>query len=107
MVLILHSWVLPSSELAACLLTSYKKAAKDAHELSQLQICYLFRYWLVHHSKEVHQEAVISWFWTTATQEGNMVQRSLGDASNLLSPGGPGPPPPIVPSSRTQLFVGT
>lgn len=99
MVLTMHSWVLPSSELAARLLTSYQKAAKDAQELRQLQICYLVRYWLTHHHEAVHQEpqleAVISRFWTTVAQEGNMAQRSLGDASSLLSPGGPGPPPPI------------
>uniref|UniRef100_A0A0N4SVV6 RAS guanyl releasing protein 4 n=1 Tax=Mus musculus TaxID=10090 RepID=A0A0N4SVV6_MOUSE len=99
MVLTMHSWVLPSSELAARLLTSYQKAAKDAQELRQLQICYLVRYWLTHHHEAVHQEpqleAVISRFWTTVAQEGNMAQRSLGDASSLLSPGGPGPPPPM------------
>uniref|UniRef100_A0A8C6HU26 RAS guanyl releasing protein 4 n=1 Tax=Mus spicilegus TaxID=10103 RepID=A0A8C6HU26_MUSSI len=99
MVLTMHSWVLPSSELAARLLTSYQKAAKDAQELRQLQICYLVRYWLTHHHEAVHQEpqleAVISQFWTTVAQEGNMAQRSLGDASSLLSPGGPGPPPPM------------
>uniref|UniRef100_A0A8I5ZWG4 RAS guanyl releasing protein 4 n=1 Tax=Rattus norvegicus TaxID=10116 RepID=A0A8I5ZWG4_RAT len=97
MVLTMHSWVLPSSDLAARLLTSYQKAAKDARELRQLQICYLVRYWLTHHPEVVHQEpqleAIINRFWTTVAQEGNMAQRSLGDASNLLSPGGPGPPP--------------
>ncbi|XP_028642031.1 RAS guanyl-releasing protein 4 [Grammomys surdaster] len=99
MVLTMHSWVLPSSELAARLLTSYQKAAKDAQELRQLQICYLVRYWLTHHPEAVHQEpqleTVISQFWATVAQEGNMAQRSLGDAANLLSPGGPGPPPPM------------
>ncbi|XP_076787075.1 RAS guanyl-releasing protein 4 isoform X4 [Arvicanthis niloticus] len=99
MVLTMHSWVLPSSELAARLLTSYQKAAKDAQELRQLQICYLVRYWLTHHPEAVHQEpqlgTVINRFWTTVAQEGNMAQRSLGDTSNLLSPGGPGPPPPV------------
>ncbi|XP_051018752.1 RAS guanyl-releasing protein 4 [Acomys russatus] len=97
MVLTMHSWVLPSSDLAARLLTSYQKAAKDAQELRQLQICYLVRYWLTHHPEAVHQEPqleeVIGRFWATVAQEGNVTQRSLGDASNLLSPGGPGPPP--------------
>ncbi|XP_036059095.1 RAS guanyl-releasing protein 4 [Onychomys torridus] len=97
MVLMMHSWVLPSSDFAARLLTSYQKAAKDAQELRQLQICYLVRYWLTHHPEAVHQEPhleeVIGRFWATVAQEGNLAQRSLGDASNLLSPGGPGPPP--------------
>eukprot|EP00069_Balaena_mysticetus_P020858 bmy_13252T0 len=47
----------------------------------------------------VHQEPqleeVIGRFWATVEQEGNATQRSLGDSTNLLSPGGPGPPPPI------------
>ncbi|XP_059109371.1 RAS guanyl-releasing protein 4 isoform X2 [Peromyscus eremicus] len=101
MVLMMHSWVLPSSDFAARLLTSYpptyQKAAKDAQELRQLQICHLVRYWLTHHPEAVHQEPhleeVIGRFWATVAQEGNLAQRSLGDASNLLSPGGPGPPP--------------
>ncbi|XP_021499660.1 RAS guanyl-releasing protein 4 isoform X2 [Meriones unguiculatus] len=41
MVLTMHSWVLGSADLAARLLTSYQKAARDAQELRQLQICYL------------------------------------------------------------------
>uniref|UniRef100_A0A8C6RQU6 RAS guanyl releasing protein 4 n=1 Tax=Nannospalax galili TaxID=1026970 RepID=A0A8C6RQU6_NANGA len=97
MVLTMHSWVLPSSDLAARLLTSYQKAAKDAQELRQLQICYLVRYWLTQHPEAVHQEPqleeVISQFWATVAREGSSAQRSLGDASNLLSPRGPGPPP--------------
>uniref|UniRef100_A0A8C6RWN8 RAS guanyl releasing protein 4 n=1 Tax=Nannospalax galili TaxID=1026970 RepID=A0A8C6RWN8_NANGA len=99
MVLTMHSWVLPSSDLAARLLTSYpsRKAAKDAQELRQLQICYLVRYWLTQHPEAVHQEPqleeVISQFWATVAREGSSAQRSLGDASNLLSPRGPGPPP--------------
>ncbi|XP_042132006.1 RAS guanyl-releasing protein 4 isoform X1 [Peromyscus maniculatus bairdii] len=97
MVLMMHSWVLPSSDFAGRLLTSYQKAAKDAQELRQLQICHLVRYWLTHHPEAVHQEPhleeAIGRFWATVAQEGNLAQRSLGDASNLLSPGGPGPPP--------------
>ncbi|KAK7803693.1 hypothetical protein U0070_014064, partial [Myodes glareolus] len=88
MVLTMHSWVLP-----------YQKAAKDAQELRQLQICYLVRYWLTHDPEAVHQEPhleeVIGRFWATVAREGNLTQRSLGDASNLLSPRGPGPPPPM------------
>ncbi|CAO2626131.1 RAS guanyl-releasing protein 4 [Lemmus lemmus] len=99
MVLTMHSWVLPSSDFATRLLTSYppRTAAKDAQELRQLQICYLVRYWLTHDPEAVHQEPhleeVIGRFWATVAQEGNLTQRSLGDASNLLSPRGPGPPP--------------
>ncbi|XP_041510070.1 RAS guanyl-releasing protein 4 isoform X1 [Microtus oregoni] len=101
MVLMMHSWVLPSSDFATRLLTSYppRTAAKDAQELRQLQICYLVRYWLTHDPEAVHQEPhleeVIDRFWATVAQEGNLTQRSLGDASNLLSPRGPGPPPPM------------
>nr|XP_048295541.1 RAS guanyl-releasing protein 4 isoform X3 [Myodes glareolus] len=99
MVLTMHSWVLPSSDFATRLLTSYQKAAKDAQELRQLQICYLVRYWLTHDPEAVHQEPhleeVIGRFWATVAREGNLTQRSLGDASNLLSPRGPGPPPPM------------
>ncbi|ERE62638.1 RAS guanyl-releasing protein 4, partial [Cricetulus griseus] len=83
MVLTMHSW--------------YQEAAKDAQELRQLQICYLVRYWLTHHPEAVrqepHLEEVISRFWATVAQEGNLAQKSLRDASNLLSPRGPGPPP--------------
>lgn len=97
MVLTMHSWVLPSSDLAARLLTSYQKANKDTQELRQLQICYLVRYWLTQYPEAVHQdpqlEEVISRFWTTVAREGSSAQRSLGDASNLVSPRGPGPPP--------------
>ncbi|XP_063557371.1 RAS guanyl-releasing protein 4 isoform X1 [Gorilla gorilla gorilla] len=40
-------------------------------------------------------EEVIGRFWATVAQEGNSAQRRLGDSSNLLSPGGPGPPLPM------------
>nr|XP_054105858.1 RAS guanyl-releasing protein 4 isoform X3 [Callithrix jacchus] len=40
-------------------------------------------------------EEVMGRFWATVAQEGNSAQRSLGGSSNLLSPGGPGPPPPM------------
>ncbi|GAB5582086.1 RAS guanyl-releasing protein 4 isoform X2 [Prionailurus iriomotensis] len=58
-----------------------------------------FGYWLTQHPETVHQEPqleeVIGRFWATVEQEGNSAQRSLGDSSTLLSPGGPGPPPPL------------
>ncbi|XP_020034168.1 RAS guanyl-releasing protein 4 isoform X1 [Castor canadensis] len=96
MVLAMHSWVLPSADFAARLLTSYRKATEDTQELRQLQICYLVRYWLTHHPEAMHQdpqlEEIIGRFWAVVAQEGNSAQRSLGDASNLLSPRGPGPP---------------
>ncbi|KAM5236340.1 RAS guanyl-releasing protein 4 [Ctenodactylus gundi] len=99
MVLAMHSWVLPSAVLAARLLTLYPKATEDAQELRQLQICHLVRYWLTRHPDVVHQEPeleeVIARFWATVAQEGNSAQRRLGDTTNLLSPGGPGPPPPM------------
>ncbi|XP_062967572.1 RAS guanyl-releasing protein 4 isoform X4 [Cynocephalus volans] len=105
MVLAMHSWVLPSADLAARLLTlypfkrKYQEARGDTQELRQLQICYLVRYWLTQHPEAVHQEPqleeVIGRFWATVAQEGSSAQRNLGDSSNLLSPGGPGPPPPM------------
>ncbi|XP_055104054.1 RAS guanyl-releasing protein 4 isoform X6 [Symphalangus syndactylus] len=99
MVLAMHSWVLPSADLAARLLTSYQKATEDTQELRQLQICHLVRYWLTQHPEVMHQdpqlEEVIGRFWATVAQEGNSAQRRLGDSSNLLSPGGPGPPLPM------------
>ncbi|XP_006911778.1 RAS guanyl-releasing protein 4 isoform X6 [Pteropus alecto] len=99
MVLAMHSWVLPSAHLAARLLTLYPPRAmsKNTQELRRLQICHLVRYWMTKHPETVHQEPqleeVVSRFWATVEQEGNLAQRSLGDNSNLLSPGGPGPPP--------------
>uniref|UniRef100_A0A2K6EVJ9 RAS guanyl releasing protein 4 n=1 Tax=Propithecus coquereli TaxID=379532 RepID=A0A2K6EVJ9_PROCO len=99
MVLAMHSWVLPSADLAARLLTLYQKAAEDTQELRRLQICHLVRYWMTQHPEAVHQEPqleeAIGRFWATVAQEGNLAQRSLGDSSNHLSPGGPGPPPPM------------
>nr|KAF6290019.1 RAS guanyl releasing protein 4 [Pipistrellus kuhlii] len=113
MVLAMHSWVLPSDHLAARLLTlyppravssgggqraeMYQEATGNTQELRRLQICHLVRYWLTQHPETVHHEPqleeVIGRFWATVEQEGNSAQRSLGDSSNLLSPGGPGPPP--------------
>uniref|UniRef100_A0A2K5VCW2 RAS guanyl releasing protein 4 n=1 Tax=Macaca fascicularis TaxID=9541 RepID=A0A2K5VCW2_MACFA len=97
MVLAMHSWVLPSADLAARLLTLYQKATGDTQELRRLQICHLVRYWLTQHPEVMHQdpqlEEVIGCFWATVAQEGNSAQRNLRDSSNLLSPGGPGPPP--------------
>ncbi|XP_049559102.1 RAS guanyl-releasing protein 4 isoform X5 [Orcinus orca] len=99
MVLAMHNWVLPSAHLAARLLTLYQEATGSTQELRRLQICHLVRYWLTQHPEIVHQEPqleeVIGRFWATVEQEGNATQRSLGDSVNLLSPGGPGPPPPI------------
>lgn len=98
MVLAMHSWVLPSAHLAARLLTLYQEATGSTQESRRLQICHLVRYWLNQHPETVHQEPqleeVIGRFWATVEQEGNSTQRSLGDSSNLLSPGGPGPPAP-------------
>lgn len=98
MVLAMHSWVLPSARLATRLLTLYQEASGSTRELRRLQICHLVRYWLTRHP-EMHQEPqleeAISRFWATVVQEGNSAQRSLGDPSNLLSPGGPGPPVPM------------
>ncbi|XP_016061987.1 PREDICTED: RAS guanyl-releasing protein 4 isoform X6 [Miniopterus natalensis] len=97
MVLAMHSWVLPSAHLAARLLTKYQEATGNTQDLRRLQICHLVRYWLTRHPETVHQEPqleeAIGRFWATVEQEGNSAQRSLGDSSNLLSPGGPGPPP--------------
>uniref|UniRef100_A0A673VGJ3 RAS guanyl releasing protein 4 n=1 Tax=Suricata suricatta TaxID=37032 RepID=A0A673VGJ3_SURSU len=99
MVLAMHSWVLPSTHLATRLLTLYQEATGNTQELKRLQICHLVRYWLTQHPETVHQEPqldeVIGRFWATVAQEGNSAQRSLGDSSSLLSPGGPGPPPPL------------
>nr|XP_035974367.1 RAS guanyl-releasing protein 4 isoform X5 [Halichoerus grypus] len=99
MVLAMHSWVLPSAHLAARLLTLYQEATGNTQEQRRLQICHLVRYWLTQHPETVHQEPqleeVIGRFWATVEQEGDSAQRSLGDSSNLLSPGGPGPPPPM------------
>ncbi|XP_062967570.1 RAS guanyl-releasing protein 4 isoform X2 [Cynocephalus volans] len=93
MVLAMHSWVLPSADLAARLLTlypfkrKYQEARGDTQELRQLQICYLVRYWLTQHPEAVHQEPqleeVIGRFWATVAQEGSSAQRNLGDSSNL------------------------
>uniref|UniRef100_A0A4X1T9S6 RAS guanyl releasing protein 4 n=2 Tax=Sus scrofa TaxID=9823 RepID=A0A4X1T9S6_PIG len=99
MVLAMHSWVLPSAHLAARLLTLYQEATGSTKDLRRLQICHLVRYWLTQHPETVHQEPqleeVIGRFWATVEKEGNSAQRSLGDSPNLLSPGGPGPPPPM------------
>uniref|UniRef100_A0A3Q2GT58 RAS guanyl releasing protein 4 n=1 Tax=Equus caballus TaxID=9796 RepID=A0A3Q2GT58_HORSE len=99
MALAMHSWVLPSAHLAARLLTLYQEATGNKQELRRLQICHLVRYWLTQHPETVHQEPqleeVIGRFWAAVEQEGNAAQRSLGDPSNLLSPGGPGPPTPM------------
>ncbi|KAG8524421.1 RAS guanyl-releasing protein 4 [Galemys pyrenaicus] len=93
MVLAMHSWVLPSAHLATRLLALYPPGAAAVDTSSTL------RYWLTQHPETVHQdrqlEEVISRFWATVRQEGSSAQRSLGDSSNLLSPGGPGPPPPL------------
>ncbi|XP_055992056.1 RAS guanyl-releasing protein 4 [Sorex fumeus] len=98
MVLAMHSWVLPSAHLATRLLTLYQEASGTAQEPRRLQICHLVRYWLTQHP-EMHQEPqleeVIGRFWATVGEEGNSAQRNLGDPSNLLSPGGPGPPAPM------------
>nr|KAF6407865.1 RAS guanyl releasing protein 4 [Molossus molossus] len=95
MVLAMHSWVLPSTQLADRLLTLYQEATGNTQELRRLQICHLVRYWLTQHPETVHQEPqleeALGRFWATVEQEGNSAQRSLRD-SNLLSPGGPGPP---------------
>ncbi|KAF6288909.1 RAS guanyl releasing protein 4 [Rhinolophus ferrumequinum] len=79
------------------ILNMYQEATGNTQELRQLQICHLVRYWLTQHPEMVHQdpqlEEVIGRFWDKVKQEGNSAQRSLGGSSNLLSPGGPGPPP--------------
>uniref|UniRef100_A0A2K5YKB4 RAS guanyl releasing protein 4 n=1 Tax=Mandrillus leucophaeus TaxID=9568 RepID=A0A2K5YKB4_MANLE len=71
MVLAMHSWVLPSADLAAQL--KYQKATGDTQELRRLQICHLVRYWLTQHPEVMHQdpqlEEVIGRFWATVAQE--------------------------------------
>ncbi|KAJ8777563.1 hypothetical protein J1605_014453 [Eschrichtius robustus] len=98
MVLAMHSWVLPSAHLAARLLTLYPPGAMSSGWRAEGRDERAW-YWLTQHPETVHQEPqleeVIGRFWATVEQEGNATQRSLGDSANLLSPGGPGPPPPI------------
>ncbi|XP_023395648.2 RAS guanyl-releasing protein 4 isoform X2 [Loxodonta africana] len=98
MVLAMHTWVMPSAHFATRLLTLYQEATGNTQELRRLQICHLVRYWLTQHPEvrqEPQLEEVIGRFWATVDQEGGSAQGSLGDSSNLLSPCGPGPPPPM------------
>ncbi|KAL4679806.1 hypothetical protein H8959_009456 [Pygathrix nigripes] len=99
MVLAMHSWVLPSADLAARLLTSYPPGPPSPPPVSSHHLQTTLRYWLTQHPEVMHQdpqlEEVIGRFWATVAQEGNSAQRNLRDSSNLLSPGGPGPPPPM------------
>ncbi|KAK2088354.1 RAS guanyl-releasing protein 4 [Saguinus oedipus] len=103
MVLAMHSWVLPSADLAARLLTSYPPRLSPVETFATPSLISpspnTLRYWLTQHPEVMHQdpqlEEVMGRFWATVAQEGNSAQRSLGGSSNLLSPGGPGPPPPM------------
>ncbi|XP_062996597.1 RAS guanyl-releasing protein 4 [Elgaria multicarinata webbii] len=54
MTLTVHSWVVPSAELARNLLTLYQEASRQNQQERQLRICHFIRYWLVNYPEAFH-----------------------------------------------------
>ncbi|XP_053124131.1 RAS guanyl-releasing protein 4 [Hemicordylus capensis] len=86
MTLTVHSWVVPSAELARRLLTLYQEASKERRQERQLKICYFIRYWLLHYPEafhlDLHLEEAIAEIWEAVRKEGQEAHCQLLDTSS-------------------------
>ncbi|XP_060113744.1 RAS guanyl-releasing protein 4 [Heteronotia binoei] len=99
MTLTVHSWVVPSAELARRLLTlypfealtqlvTYQEASREKRLEHQLRICHFIRYWLLHYPEafrvDVHLEEAVAEMWEVVKKEGQEKHRQLLDISSTL-----------------------
>ncbi|XP_029141329.1 RAS guanyl-releasing protein 4 [Protobothrops mucrosquamatus] len=89
MTLTIHSWVVPSAELARRLLTLYQESAQDKNPSCQLRICHFVRYWLVNYPEafhlDPHLEEVITEILEVVRNQGPTEHRNVLDASCMVS----------------------
>ncbi|XP_039225112.1 RAS guanyl-releasing protein 4 isoform X2 [Crotalus tigris] len=89
MTLTIHSWVVPSAELARRLLTLYQESAQDKNPSRQLRICHFVRYWLVNYPEafhlDPHLEEVITEILEVVRNQGPAEHRNVLDASCMVS----------------------
>ncbi|XP_026544239.1 RAS guanyl-releasing protein 4 [Notechis scutatus] len=85
MTLTVHSWVVPSAELARRLLTLYQESAQDKNPSRQLRICHFVRYWLVNYPEafhlDPHLEEVITEILEVVRSQGPAGHNNMLDTS--------------------------
>ncbi|XP_054854930.1 LOW QUALITY PROTEIN: RAS guanyl-releasing protein 4 [Eublepharis macularius] len=86
MTLTVHSWVVPSAELARRLLTLYQEASREKRPEHQLRICHFLRYWLLHYPEafrvDLHLEEAVAEIWEVVKKEDQEAHCQLLDISN-------------------------
>lgn len=89
MTLTVHSWVVPSAELARQLLILYQEASKKNCSERQLRICHFIRYWLIHYPEafrlDPHLEEAVGEIWMVVRNEGPEAHCQLLDVSSTVS----------------------
>ncbi|KAM6428121.1 RAS guanyl-releasing protein 4 isoform 1-T1 [Liasis olivaceus] len=88
MTLTVHSWVVPSAELARRLLTLYQESSQDKNPARQLRICHFVRYWLGNYPEafhlDPHLEEVITEILEVVRNQGPEGHSNLLDASCMV-----------------------
>ncbi|XP_015274531.1 PREDICTED: RAS guanyl-releasing protein 4-like [Gekko japonicus] len=88
MTLTVHSWVVPSAELARRLLTLYQEASREKRPEHQLRICHFIRYWLLHYPEafrvDLPLEEAIAEIWEVVKKQGQERHCQLLDTSSTL-----------------------
>ncbi|XP_067317066.1 RAS guanyl-releasing protein 4 [Anolis sagrei] len=89
MTLTVHSWVVPSAELARHLLKLYQKASKEKLQARQLRICHFIRYWLIKYPEafhlDPHLEEAIAEILEVVKKEGHKECCNLLDTSTVVT----------------------
>ncbi|XP_042294981.1 RAS guanyl-releasing protein 4 isoform X2 [Sceloporus undulatus] len=89
MTLTVHSWVVPSAELARRLLTLYQEATKEKMQERQLRICHFIRYWLITYPEafhlDRHLEEAIAEILEVVRKEGQKECCHLLDTSSIVT----------------------
>ncbi|XP_067831190.1 RAS guanyl-releasing protein 1-like isoform X2 [Heptranchias perlo] len=85
--LMMHSWIIPSSEFAHKLLALYRDASGEKRNLLRLKICYFLRYWIANYpvvfTVDSKLEDVMSQLWEVVRSEGEESHCQLIDTSNI------------------------
>ncbi|XP_048378141.1 RAS guanyl-releasing protein 4 isoform X1 [Stegostoma tigrinum] len=85
--LVMHSWIIPSSEFAHKLLVLYRDAGGEKRDHLRVKICHFVRYWITHYpivfTVDSKLEDVMSQFWELVRNEGEESHCQLVDTSNI------------------------
>ncbi|KAM4641557.1 LOW QUALITY PROTEIN: RAS guanyl-releasing protein 4-like [Discoglossus pictus] len=88
MVLVMHSWLVPSAEFAEKLLQLYPSRYEETGWRRRLQICHLLRFWSSHYPEvfriDDKLEAMMSSFWESVKEAGGQRPQHLMETSEVF-----------------------